>query len=67
MTNRDIICRNLIKLKEFIELLFSKESCILDFKTRTISFKEPLFMFEADVKIHVYEFFKKIPEIFVYI
>ena len=56
-----------IKLKEFIELLFSNESCILDFKTRTLSFKEPLFMFEADVKIHVYEFFKKIPEIFVYI
>ena len=56
-----------IKLKEFIELLFSNESCILDFKTRTLSFKEPLFMFEADVKIHIYEFFKKIPEIFVYI
>lgn len=56
-----------IKLKEFIELLFNNESCILDFKTRTISFKESLFMFEADVKIHIYEFFKKIPEIFVYI
>ena len=56
-----------IKLKEFIELLFSNESCILNFKTRTLSFKEPLFMFEADVKIHIYEFFKKIPEIFVYI
>ena len=56
-----------IKLKEFIELLFSNESCILDFKTRTLSFKEPLFMFEVDVKIHIYEFFKKIPEIFVYI
>ena len=56
-----------IKLKEFIELLFSNESCFLDFKTRTLSFKEPLFMFEADVKIHIYEFFKKIPEIFVYI
>ena len=55
-----------IKLKEFIELLFSNESSILDFKTRTLSFKEPLFMFEANVKIHIYEFFKKIPEIFVY-
>ena len=55
-----------IKLKEFIELLFSNESSILDFKTRTLSFKEPLFMFEAGVKIHIYEFFKKIPEIFVY-
>ena len=55
-----------IKLKEFIELLFSNESCFLDFKTRTLCFKESLFMFEVDVKIHIYEFFKKIPEIFIY-
>ena len=55
-----------IKLKEFIELLFTDEETELDFKTRTLSFKEPLFMFEANVKIHIYEFFQKIPEIFIY-
>jgi len=55
-----------IKLKEFIELLFTNETCLLDFKTRTLCFKEPLFMFEPNVKIHIYEFFQKIPEIFIY-
>jgi hypothetical protein len=55
-----------IRVEDFIEQLFTDEKTELDFKTRTISFKESLFMFEADVKIHIYEFFKKIPEIFIY-
>jgi len=55
-----------IRVEDFIEKLFTDEGTELDFKTRTVSFKEPLFMFESNVKIHIYEFFQKIPEIFIY-
>lgn len=55
-----------IKLKEFIDILFQDDTTVLHFKTKSLTFTEEQFGFEANVKIHLYDFFKMIPEIFVY-
>jgi hypothetical protein len=55
-----------IKLKEFIDVLFQDDTTVLHFKTKSLTFTEEQFGFEANVKIHLYDFFKMIPEIFVY-
>ena len=55
-----------IRVKEFIELLFQDDTTVLHFKTKSLTFTEEQFGFEANVKIHLYDFFKMIPEIFLY-
>jgi len=55
-----------IKLKEFIDILFQDNTSVLHFKTKSLTFTEEQFGFEANVKIHLYDFFKMIPEIFLY-
>jgi regulatory protein YycH of two-component signal transduction system YycFG len=55
-----------IKLKEFIDILFQDNTTVLHFKTKSLTFTEEQFGFEANVKIHLYDFFKMIPEIFLY-
>lgn len=55
-----------IKLKEFIDILFQDDTTVLHFKTKSLTFTEEQFGFEANVKIHLYDFFKMIPEIFLY-